>query len=854
MANKTWLSVAAAGVLAAGVFTGCGSSGNGNSSDTAAPTSFTLADGYVYNAKVTAYYQKDDNTTGSFIIPTTDYMHAVGDVKTQVQAGDINYKIAEADEAMAQKVKYIEATHKTVHATTAGTTPDTFIDENGDGKWDDNDTKVPSTFKMRAPYGFSVVSPVSDLIYANIVTAYPNYASKTKGFDLNETIKAQIDANTTLLATKLGLTAKDLKSNDPLTDVSNATNAKQAALYAMIASELGSATTDAKRADFVSKIQASTTPTTFQGVFEVLEDQATAAGTAGASVYANFSRAISDASSEEEFIGTIPKINLDETRNQGGLVVESDALSAVARLHTDLNVSNTLLSDLALDGAKIAYDQDLDSLAMRFATPDSNATAAFDLYVDLKSPKERVSDDNASSVQLTIKVSNLEVNATTAGVTLQATSTTRVAYEAFVYKASDSTDAKIISGSDLNISDDGGLNVNLITSNAIDLKALIGAVENNATRSGYDITDHANFDQQVGHAWNNLQNFKVGIADTDSSFAKVMKDSEGDLVSTYWPASMTISSAGGTIGNSALKPLIDLTHADMRNEVTASGANAAPANATSAITALSDDLNVTVATESDHNVTVTFTDANAQTSEDNTTVKLTVSSALVKLDKTSVTLGNGGASTTRDVNVTLDSSAIFAAAKGSHPSVDINWTTTDEFGKANTTKGGRTLVFNRPPTAFDTNSSWNLTYDFNITKSADTNLTVSNFSGSEFNKSSGVPELNASTLTNVWSFTDPDDNTETTATGLTITDAYCSVGSASINASGSEVDLTGDGNLTMAVTPTLVAFGFNNNATSDVVYPMDCNVSLRPTDSNGTYRTKDFNISITVPSTMTADS
>jgi len=73
--NKSLVSVAASALLVAAM-TGCGSSDSGTTTTTPTQSGIQsatkVADGYVFNAKVTAYYVKDDNKTmGTVSFSTT---------------------------------------------------------------------------------------------------------------------------------------------------------------------------------------------------------------------------------------------------------------------------------------------------------------------------------------------------------------------------------------------------------------------------------------------------------------------------------------------------------------------------------------------------------------------------------------------------------------------------------------------------------------------------------------------------------------------------------------------------------------------------------------------------------------
>lgn len=210
--KKKILSVVAAGAVAVGMV-GCG--GNGSPEGKGQPTKIMGVDGYVMNAKVVVKYWDDDkNESKTKEIDKNklkDSYYLIYDKATDTtqRPGKKDYVLADLNKTVLEHIISVE-----LQSQPSGTLEDgssyfqSFFDAEGDGVYDSNDTIMDYTLK--APKGFSVVTPITTIIAAKVESVFNG--------DKNESnLTEVIDTYTEKMAKALGVSKDTIKKVDPLT-------------------------------------------------------------------------------------------------------------------------------------------------------------------------------------------------------------------------------------------------------------------------------------------------------------------------------------------------------------------------------------------------------------------------------------------------------------------------------------------------------------------------------------------------------------------------------------------------------------------------------------------------------------
>jgi len=172
--KKKILSAVAAGAVAVGMI-GCGGGGSGSTktTDTTQPTTVKGIDGYVMNAKVVVkYWNADENKTESVTLQNKDNYYLTVDITTnKPKKGSPDYSLKELNSTVLNNVVSVA-----LQQQSQGTLDDnsvyapSFFDANNDGKYNskDGDLFIPVGVELKAPKGFSVVTPVTTIIAAKV--------------------------------------------------------------------------------------------------------------------------------------------------------------------------------------------------------------------------------------------------------------------------------------------------------------------------------------------------------------------------------------------------------------------------------------------------------------------------------------------------------------------------------------------------------------------------------------------------------------------------------------------------------------------------------------------------------------
>ena len=336
MKFKKSLSIAAASIIAAGLI-GCGGGGSSSSStsSTSQPTTVKGVDGYVMNAKVVVnYWDADTNTTKSTTVNVADSYYYTIDVKTQKQkAGKQDYSIAELNSTVLNNVVSVELQSQAQGKTADGSVyAQTFFDANGDGKYDSNsDVLVPAGITLKAPKGYSVITPISTLV----ATAVENQLNTDK----NESNLTNVIADATdKIANALGVDAETIKTVDPLSLVNTTDEMKKAYVVAnAIAGGIISENSDNLTKAY-DALKAAKKPTNAVEVFANLQKAASDAGAKNTAGILGQIKALVQA--DKSNLSALIKANLDKTRstsidNGGNLVLVSNTAT-----NADFNITD----------------------------------------------------------------------------------------------------------------------------------------------------------------------------------------------------------------------------------------------------------------------------------------------------------------------------------------------------------------------------------------------------------------------------------------------------------------------------------------------------------------------------------
>jgi len=666
--NKSLISIVAATLLVTG-FAGCGSSGGGSSSastpaSTPASTSGVVSsvqavDGYIYNAKVQAFYLKDDNTTMGSVTLKEANLTTKNSSTGLWTVGSNTYTLPEANASIQSRIRFFKITSNPYHSKGLIYTPATYIEADGVPGYDTNDTLLNNTV-IYAPANSGIASPITSLV----VTANPGLfginGSIKKGVDLNATTFKEIDSNLTAIAKNLGLGDIDLKTADPVELAK--TNPKFRLATALLkgvdaagAKKIINAKTPAKDLSTMLSMIAGATTGNAKSAAQGLENLAK-------------NGALTD--------DAILNMNLEKTVSTGNLTSKTSPnlkgkfpVSGITIDGVDTSTLNTS------KGAKYNISNKLD-INMTLASKDENVSnTPFKLLVAFKNAKTSMADDvNTSSSVIAEIPFDLNITSGKVGVTVDPSAMVN-----FQIKSKDG--ANVIS-KDMNVSA-LKLDKNVISSSSsnmlnINLNDIVNSLQKasdiNTTK---DLNDINGTISNVQVMLNDPQNAIVGAKDKN----------------TYLPLARGTFSDIGTdniVGVNAYK-LLDNSVLDMRGGAT--GANAAPDNnftignadknaSLPAVETNASDTNEMPILLNNHSYDMNITKQTVNTNEVNTTVAFTFGSNLKDVNSSAVSKlvdskKYANVKNAFDVNTT-------DTTEGNLTST-IKMTATDEFGDSNTT-------------------------------------------------------------------------------------------------------------------------------------------------------------------------
>ena len=849
--KKSMISIAAAAVIAAGI-TGCGSSSSTaattttTTTTTTQPTSIKAVDGYVMNAKVTAIWG-DGNETN-----TTHSSTVLTDVTTKSQlspakAGSPSYDLSELTASQLENLIAVKMEYKAAVPGTGNIVYNaSYFDADGDGEYNQTkgDVYTATNFAMYAPEGFSIISPISTLVYAYANTAV----------DANESNSSEIVAAAlTKVAAALGLSETDMKTVDPVGAISS--KPEYALINAMVGSLLEEGNSLANLKTFATSLVAESAPATASAAFTNLGTAVTNSGIGNSA--AVFTDIADQLSKDSTLISDVKNWNLDSVRastvTAGSLVVEHLTATDADYNVTDVSIDDVNASVLVSAGAKIskaaAAAGDLNDIQLQIAPKDANSTdnATIGFILKLANEDSNVVGDNnftEVTVYIPVELNTTDVSSGTLGGGLLGTSTIEVEY---------TTDSGTRAAIDANasalgfsaITNPASTDLVTISNNIITLKAdaILNQLETNISTATVPFTLDLT----------RIAKLQVAVVD---SAGVLSKTNTAATKTGFWGTTTVTSDLGGL--QKTGKTVLDLTYADMRTNATKANAegNASVAATVDTGTNLYGakpsigqacyiDVNATTITNTDDNITLSFTDNSIDSAaEQNASISISESSSLISISKTALSDMDADALAygSNDFNVTIDASAIIAAASGSHPTAVVSYKVTDEFGAAHATDQNMTITFNRAPTdiVFVGSNEYNVT----IT-GADKNITAIEHrtTGADYNGTAVTS--NAVDAQLITSLTDPDGDHNLTSYPFRFVNFASNgdgVANTDINVSANGLDLNAsDINVSMSIghTGDINVSGYPTTVASAGLFPggddYNFTVTVRGFDGNTTY-------------------
>ena len=552
--KKKILSAVAAGAVAVGMI-GCGGGGSGSTktTDTTQPTTVKGIDGYVMNAKVVVkYWNADENKTESVTLQNKDNYYLTVDITTnKPKKGSPDYSLKELNSTVLNNVVSVA-----LQQQSQGTLDDnsvyapSFFDANNDGKYNskDGDLFIPVGVELKAPKGFSVVTPATTII-AEKVEAVLND-------DKNESnLTAVIDLYTEKMAKALGVSKDTIKHVDPLT-LKNSKDEKAKGFYIANAI-LGKVVEDNKNRlkDVFDNLDVDTP----ENAAEVIANAATIAKKAGNTNIEKVLKQIKNLIEVSKAnLDVLVNANLDLTREES----EGGELSIIAleAEEKDFNVTDMSYVVPTKTGYKI---EDLDEIYITLDPNEKNiSTKTIYFVAQLWKPRERMEQGDKNVSKIAVKVP-VEINSTEGEIKAKIPKDAKIVVDGMNVEGT-----KIVSF-EKNLSA-MGINNDIVSipnndgNITFELKTLIGEIEKNLTGND-EIFGGNNFPERI-------YNMQIGIVD-NGEFTYV----DGNKITT--PALDKITSVGGAINDSVVS-MASFTNlvADIRNGVNYADENKKPNN------------------------------------------------------------------------------------------------------------------------------------------------------------------------------------------------------------------------------------------------------------------------------------
>ena len=770
---KKSLSIVAAGIIAAGLI-GCGGGSSSSSSKTTSttqPTEIKGVDGYVMNAKVDVkYWDPETNTTKTVNVDATPSYYYTVDISTnKAKAGKPEYKL-DVNSSVLEHVVSVSLTSQTAGKAADGSVyAPSFFDADANGEYNSSiDVTIPPKITLKAPKGYSVVTPISTLI-ATAVEAQLNA-------DKNETnLTAVIDDATEKVANALGINANTLKTVDPISLLDSSDEIEQA--YVVANAFAGGIITE--NGDTTKAYNSLASAKKAASAVDVISNLQKAASASGATKTANILAELKNQveASSENLKNIIETANLDKTRS---LSIKNNGLTTIAKQAepADFNITH-IFGEAGPEGYKIQASK-LNSVYLKLAANEQNITNKnFAFVIQIANPKDYVAADTNVST-LTVKVP-FEVNATDGKIAATIPDDAKIIAEG-INVAGDKILTYDKNLSEWNIKESEIFTVNKGTI-SINAKKLVEKIETNTSNAFFGGSTAA-FPQKV-------EQIKAAF---------VVESANGvDHGNIIVPPKVTITSDAGTINETGIQ-LLSFKQADIRGNRT--GKNKAPNNdlnisnssdvkgyialkdgtiipQTWGLASATDENNKTILVNNNTALDINLTRSTVDDWEENTTVTWTLGDNLKDKNLSYITThlkanSNNSYTATKAIDVNTSST------DDGNITTNITYKVCDEFGECNTTTAY--LVVNRP--WYDLNDTDLREYGVDANTSTEVNLTtlkVLDYDGFEANSSSA--DINFTTS--------PDLNwTNTNDVNVSIVSNVLRIELNGSNASGAEINLS----------------------------------------------------------------
>jgi hypothetical protein len=701
------ISIAAAGVIAAGL-TGCGSSSTTAATSTSGiQTAVKAVDGYVMNATVTGYWLDEDNTTmRSITLTGTD---SERDITAGTWTdGSSTYSLpADTNDTVKNSMKFYKLSYKaSVPATTTtGFKPATYLESGHSVGFDSNDTAVATNFTMYAVANSGIISPISNLVYQanSTLIGTETTAGTLVNQDFNATTLASMEGNASKIMSAMCLSSVDMESADPVALLSS--NPTFTLVNAALKGQGGNVANNLLSAN-------DCTTSSLENTLQAISD-------AGANT-ALVSTLLSQVKIGAFKASDIAALAIDKSVANNTIEQSAPADNSAKFQVEDMNISATLaLSSLYQYGDKVDMDQN-PFLAIETDNDVNISNKSFNLVVKVENDKVRVNDTNNTSTGAVVLSIPFEMNSTDGTVALAIDADAMVKYN-----VRDDAGGYINSG-ELNTTVLGITTSDIVLSQTSTGTATV-TFDVDSILSGAATAMDDNVTGTYSYTNDEISKVQVILQDNDSALARVIG------TSTLSFPEATISGLDSTISGTGIE-LLDF-EADLRSTAgtNASAANTANAisaiavdsvastltatsviagNATTPVTAAGALLNRTIyineassATDSvDYNITIATTDGyEKNTSASATTTDTNVSSFV---SYTQNVAGDGITSGKSNGTISIDTTPTVTSGATGHPSTVLTFKTTDEFGKALTTDDYNVTVYlNRAPASISIDES-----------------------------------------------------------------------------------------------------------------------------------------------------
>ena len=676
------LSAVAISAIAAGLI-GCGGSSSSSSTTTTStqPTKVKGVDGYVMNAKISVkYWDKDTNKTKTAKVDASDsYFLTVDSTTNKKRPGKPIYSLADLNKTVLDNVVSVIMTSQAQGKLANGSVySQTFFDADGNGELNTSvDVTVKPGISLKAPKGYSVVTPVSTII-ANQVEA------KLLADKNESNLTNVIDAYTKDVANALGVDETTIKNVDPLSLVNSKDEKAQA--YVVANAFAGALIKDnANLTNAFNALKKAKAPKT---AADVIANLATAAKAAGDTSVANLLTEVESLiKTDKANLEALVKSNLDKTR----YLSEKDGDVTLVSLNNeakDFNITD-ISTIVGSNGYKIPRNE-LNNLYITLAPNDQNiSNKKFTFVIRIADPKGFNRQD-ANVSELTVKVP-FEVNSTNGNIAAAIPADEKVVFEGM-----NQNGTKIISGETNSTIFGTNDSIISVSNNKITFKAKTLLDDVDANQSGA-------FFGGSGLP-NKIYEVQAGIV-TDS--AEVVEDGNYVLLPQD-----SITSIGGTI-NETVNSMIsfnipkDLV-ADMRQDVNSPRDNEAPnndlnvsiwqpnetlANTTPSVGSDTNDSSGRVIVNNNQALDINLSGSTVDSWEKNTTVSFTLGNYLTDKNLTGVNTKLVNNITPAVVNNAIDVNT--TSTDDGNLTTYITYKVCDEFDECNTTTAY--LVVNRKP-------------------------------------------------------------------------------------------------------------------------------------------------------------